>query len=74
MEFDDQLRNDTSFDEILLYDRSRQLFDYVLLSLSGCTSLFQLFTIWLILCRSPDNIREYRLYLCGMTVSGRHNL
>jgi hypothetical protein len=73
LEFDNaqHLRNDTSFDDILHYDRSRDLFDYLLLSISGSTILLQMFITWLILCRTPENMREYQLYLCGMSVSSK---
>jgi hypothetical protein len=56
MDFDDAqpLRNDTSFDDILHYDRSRDFFDYLLMSISGSTILLQMFIIWLILCRTPE--------------------
>jgi hypothetical protein len=45
------------------------LSDWLLLSFAFCTNVFQLMIIGLIWRRSPDTISEYRLYLCGMTVS-----
>jgi hypothetical protein len=56
----------------VLYDGTTPystLSDWLLLSFAFGTNVFQLMIIWLIWRRSPDTIREYKLYLCGMTVS-----